>query len=273
MNRVASPRTGGRPRRSETPAAPADGRLVAERDALLRSLDDIEDERASGDLDDATYRRLRDDYTARVATLQRAIRSGAGPSSGSRAKRGALLLTGLVAVGVMVAVVLSSALGSRVSGGSASGNAQASTDPKELAQAVANRPNDVAARMAYARSLMPSDRFAALKQFDEAARLAPTDPEPRAYGGWMLYLLSRQLAGPDQSAAVAAAQQKLTEAITVSPSYPDARFFLGLVKFRGLNDPAGAIAEFDRFLVLAPGAPLAEQVRSARAEAQTALGS
>jgi len=239
---------------------------------LLRSLDDLEHERANGDLDDATYERLRDDYTARAAAIQRAIRGGAQRSPRrSRAQRGVLIGAAVVVSGVVIALVLSSALSTRVPGGLPTGNDVTAADPAQLAEAVAARPNDVAARLAYARSLMPSDQFAALKQFDEAARLAPDDPEPRAYGGWMLYLLSRRLEGEPRTAALAAAQQKLTDATTVGPNYPDARFFLGLVKFRGQNDPVAAIAEFDRFLELAPAAPLAEQVRSARAEAQAAL--
>ncbi len=36
-----------------------------ERDFLLRSLDDLESERAAGNIDDETYQRLHDDYTAR----------------------------------------------------------------------------------------------------------------------------------------------------------------------------------------------------------------
>ena len=50
--------------------------LEEERDFLLRSLDDLERERAAGDIDEADYEALRDDYTARAAGVLRAIEQG-----------------------------------------------------------------------------------------------------------------------------------------------------------------------------------------------------
>ncbi|MFP5377645.1 MAG: tetratricopeptide repeat protein [Acidimicrobiia bacterium] len=47
--------------------------LEEERDFLLRSLDDLERERAAGDLADEDYRALRDDYTARAAAVLRRL--------------------------------------------------------------------------------------------------------------------------------------------------------------------------------------------------------
>jgi len=65
-------------------------RLEAERDFLLRSLDDLEGERAAGGIDDESYSRLHDDYTARAAAAIRALRDGvdarpvAAPSRSAR---------------------------------------------------------------------------------------------------------------------------------------------------------------------------------------------
>src|SRR5690606_11549803 len=47
--------------------------LEEERDFLLRSLDDLEREHDAGDVDDADYAELKDDYTARAAAVLRAI--------------------------------------------------------------------------------------------------------------------------------------------------------------------------------------------------------
>ena len=47
--------------------------LEEERDFLLASLDDLERERAAGDVDDHDYRTLRADYTARAAAVLRAL--------------------------------------------------------------------------------------------------------------------------------------------------------------------------------------------------------
>ena len=50
--------------------------LEAERDFLLRSIDDLEAERAAGNVDDGTYRELHDDYTARAAAVIRSLDAG-----------------------------------------------------------------------------------------------------------------------------------------------------------------------------------------------------
>jgi len=47
--------------------------LEEERDFLLRSLDDLEAEHAAGDLEDADYRALEEDYTARAASVLRRL--------------------------------------------------------------------------------------------------------------------------------------------------------------------------------------------------------
>lgn len=274
MNRVAS-RTGGRPRRSDAPEtgaeAGADDRLVRERDALLHALDEIEDERASGDLDDATYERVRNDYVARIAALQRALQAGRHAPRPARARRRVVVGLAVLVAAVVVGVVLATTLGTRDPGGSLTGNSVGTPDVKALAKTVEQRPDDAAARLAYARALMATDRFGALKQFDEAARLAPNDPESRAYGGWILFLLSRSLPPESQATAIDAAQQRLEDAVAVAPGYPDARFFLGLLLLRARNDAPGAVAQFDEFLALAPDAPMAAEVRAARDEAVAAV--
>ena len=65
--------------------------LEAEREFLLRSLDDLESEREAGNIDDETYRSLHEDYTARAATVIRSLRDGVAPvlPEAPRARRGA----------------------------------------------------------------------------------------------------------------------------------------------------------------------------------------
>lgn len=84
--------------------------LEEERDFLLGSLDDLERERAAGDIDEVDYRTLRDDYTARAAEVLRAIEdrrvavAEARPTSSTQRRVltvGAVLLVALVA-GVLV---------------------------------------------------------------------------------------------------------------------------------------------------------------------------
>ncbi|MDQ1449531.1 MAG: hypothetical protein QOC79_2502, partial [Actinomycetota bacterium] len=50
--------------------------LEAERDFLLRSLEDLDSELATGNIDPDTYRVLHDDYTARASAVIQSIADG-----------------------------------------------------------------------------------------------------------------------------------------------------------------------------------------------------
>lgn len=53
----------------------------------------------------------------------------------------------------------------------------------------------------------------------------------------------------------------------LEPGSADVAFFRGLIALRGAQDSAAAVAEFDRFLELAPDDPRADMVRGLRSEA------
>ena len=102
--------------------------LQDERDFLLRSLDDLESERAAGAIDDETYATLHADYTARAAAVLRAMRRGddhvateAADARAGRLKVG--VWVGVVAFAVIAAVSLSYALGARLPGQLVTGKA------------------------------------------------------------------------------------------------------------------------------------------------------
>jgi len=58
--------------------------LLAEKEFLLRSLRDLEDERAAGDIDDDDYATLKQDYTARAAAVLKALRADVAPRRNGR---------------------------------------------------------------------------------------------------------------------------------------------------------------------------------------------
>jgi tetratricopeptide (TPR) repeat protein len=103
--------------------------LEEERDFLLASLDDLERERAAGDVDDHDYRTLKADYTARAAAVLRSLDGGApeepsaepgDPAARSRASsRGRRIATvaGIALVAVLAGVLVAQASGRRGSGG------------------------------------------------------------------------------------------------------------------------------------------------------------
>lgn len=61
-----------------------DERDDEEREFLLRSLRDLDAEFAAGDIDEADYHTLRDDYTARAAALLRPAEPVLGGGGGGR---------------------------------------------------------------------------------------------------------------------------------------------------------------------------------------------
>jgi len=59
----------------------------------------------------------------------------------------------------------------------------------------------------------------------------------------------------------------------VASDSPDIAFFRGIIAFRGRNDPAAAIEQFNAFLASAPDDPRATMIRALLAEAQSAAAS
>lgn len=258
---------------------PALGDLYEERNFLLASLDDLESERADAEMDDGTYRRLRDDYTARAAAVLRAIDAAErDPNRGTskdevaaapRTGRRLAVVGGIVAFVAAAGFLLANAVGDRVDGGTATGNQQTDRNPEEVAAetratleaAVERNPDDPAAHLELARFLAPTDPTASLMAYDEVVALDPANVEAHAYGGWIVHL-----AGLPEEAL-----ERVDRALAVDPDYPDARFFRGMILFQGLDDPAGAVVEFDRYLEIAPDGPLADQVRDVADAARAAV--
>lgn len=102
----------------------------------------------------------------------------------------------------------------------------------------------------------------ALKNFDRAAELDPTDPQPRAYAAYIV------LQAGEYELALSRAQ----EAVRLGPDNTVALFFRGVVLYTTPHeDPAleaqakaQANADFDRVLELAPESEFASQIRELR---------
>jgi hypothetical protein len=251
--------------------------LEAQREFLLRSLDDLEAERTAGNIDDGTYERLHGDYTARAATVLRALDGEAveqpgGPPPVSAGRR-ALVIGGLVAFAVAAAVVLAITIAPRQPGQTITGGAPV-TGPKAeatLKAAVHDHPDDYSARIAYARSLLATDQVGALEQYGAAAKLDPKQPEPPTYIGWIFGLASAQVT--DAASRTQLLDRSLSElalARSIDPKYPDAYVFEGLVRYRYAKDPTGAIPLLKEYLRLSPDGPQVSLVQGALKDAQQA---
>jgi tetratricopeptide (TPR) repeat protein len=220
-------------------------RLQEDCDFLLSSLDDLDAERAAGDVDEDDYRALKADYTARAAQV---IRNLAGDPSGStpgepdgsetRFSAGPpgrkLAWMGLVVVLAAVGgFLLAQYSGSRRTGDSITGDIR-TTSREQLFEAQ--------------QAFSDGDTERARELYDEVLREQPASVEALAYRGW---LTSRT---GDAAGAVA----DLEEAIAIDPDYADAHVFRAIVAL-DLDDPATAAAELAVFDSLDPP-PFAQQL-------------
>jgi cytochrome c-type biogenesis protein CcmH/NrfG len=249
--------------------------LERERDFLLKSLDDLETERAAGNIDDASYSELHDDYTARAAATIRALRDGvdARPAAPAVAwRRRGPVIAGIVAFAALAAVTLAAALGARLPGQTSSGNApEAATSGGErrarLQEAVEDRPDDAQPRLALARYLEESgDTVESLKQYDRAVEIAPDNVEALANAGRLRFIVAGQVPSPEaQQQLVTGARTLLDRAVQADPDNADAHFYRAVLLLDGFGEVDGAISEFQRYLVLAPDGRFATQARNALA--------
>jgi cytochrome c-type biogenesis protein CcmH/NrfG len=264
--------------------------LEAEREFLLRSLDDLDNELLAGNVDPWTYRVLHDDYTARAAAVIASIDEGmptrrGAAGDGARVSPVLRLVTvgGIVAFAVLAAVLLAHAIGQRAPGQTITGNAQvgnangatpttASTaEALRSAKAAAEaQPKSYVAQINYARILMSTGDYPdAVKSFVDASKLDPRQPEPLAYSGWITALVSRQVTDPPtKQQLVDAALSSVNRAIATDPTYPDAYAFKGIILAQLENKPCPGATAFQLFLVNASSDnPMRSLVLSALADA------
>lgn len=262
-------------------------RLEEERDFLLKSLDDLEQERAAGGIDDESYRELHDDYTARAAAVIRALRDGVDtrPVEEQEARprsRRWLVVGGIVGFAVAAGVTLAFALGARLPGDTSSGNTGSSggqqvtaTERRErLEQAIAANPSDVASRLLLAQFLeADGDLRGALTQYDEVIRIDPANAEAEAQSGRLLYLTATAADPSEAAPLVDEARSRLDRAVELDPELADARFFRAIVLANEYGDFATAQSDLQRYLVARPQGTFAEQARQLLADVTTALES
>ncbi|HEV2311429.1 MAG TPA: hypothetical protein VGU73_12980 [Acidimicrobiia bacterium] len=257
--------------------------LEAERDFLFRSLDDLEVERSTGNLDDDDYRRLHDDYTARAAAVLRSLRDGvdARPEGGTpRLRRRVLVVAGVAAFAALSGVALAYALGARLPGQTSSGNNQATPTAaqttaarvRQLDSLIARNPSDVTSRLLLAQYLEAQNNLpGALQQYDAILKIQPSNAVAEAQEGRVLYLTSESGSASQAAYLDGLARADLDQAILLDPQYPDAHFFRAIVLAYEYQDYQGAQDDLQHYLVLAPNGQFADQVRSLLAQVTDAL--
>ncbi|MEO6989083.1 MAG: hypothetical protein ABI239_10610 [Aquihabitans sp.] len=197
--------------------------LEEQRDFLLRSIQDLDREHDAGDLDDADFEALRDDYTTRAAETLRAIdqqRSLFEDAKRTRSWGQRLLIFGGVALFAVVAgVLVASALGARKAGDTASGGINTSKSPSQRAQACQEL-------------LSPTSPTPAIECFQDVLKDDPKNVVARTWLAWQLELTSMYL--PDEEAVKVrdSAVDLLDKAVVDDPNYSYARAFRAVLAFR-----------------------------------------
>jgi cytochrome c-type biogenesis protein CcmH/NrfG len=257
-SRSAPPTAPSPDRGASGPLSAEDRRaLEEERDFLVRSLDDLDEELSIGNVYLDEYERLRDEYVARAAEVLRSLEHGRDERPARhevpRWKRVAVAL-GVTAFAVTTCALLARVLGERLEGETVTGNAQndESARQAELEAARDQNPLEAGPHVALARFLLQQDDLTrAVQEYDEAFRLDGTSAEAAAYGGWIRALVAGRVTDPTQQAELyQAALDRLNLAVAADPGYADAHFFRGMTLCYGFDQATDAVAEWQRYLDL-----------------------
>jgi hypothetical protein len=254
--------------------------LDDERSFLLDSLEDLERERAAGDLSDADYAELRDRYTQRAAQVLRALgRESSGEASSAeepsdhepssmpsgapspegvtspRRRRRALLVVGsMVLVMAIAFAVVASRTGTRLPGQRPTGSVSLS------------RGAQLQRTLAQGETLETAGNGAgALRVFHQVLVQDPDQPEALAQSGWLEYQAGVQAR---DAGLLSSAQQLEEKAERADPGAYAPHLYLGSMLLAE-GDATGAVAQYRQFL--SDGPPQSE-VRAAEPFIADAFG-
>ena len=277
-------------REAPVPIEPLADPLEDRREALLRSLADLEEAYASGALDEPGYLRLREQTEGRMARVLRALDrrdavaagdlASAAPASdvmieetpvgggglrpaSAEPRRVPPWAVAVIIGGTVLAVVVASLARDAEPQIQPASSPQGSDDPLAFfEQRVKDHPDDLAARLDLAHRYLDAGMTEdALSEYAVALRLDPDDAEALAHVGIILYQ-----AGRPQDAL-----RSVERALSTDPRYPEALFFRGVILLRGLERPQEAITAFQTYLDAAPFGVERETAKDLIAEARDAL--
>jgi hypothetical protein len=233
-----------------------------ERDFLLASLDDLERERAAGDVTDDDYRALKESYTARAAAVLRELDAdthsitAADDSMASRRSPWRVLVVSLVvlALAVGAGIAVASSAGERLPGQTMTGSIG---------------DGSVTSLLVEARAVGMGDIPRAVDLYSQVLAVEPDNVEALTYIGWLTVLSATQ----DQTSADEVVRERfqsglllLRQATVVDDTYPDAHCFLGIAFFRFLDDAEAAGSEVDKCLASDPPAEVKSLVEGLAAD-------
>ncbi len=236
--------------------------LEDERDELLRRLRDLEDEFAAGQIDEVDYRNLRDDYTARAASVLRALDVADDDAIADEVVddedfdeepvvRRRSARTRLLAAAMVVAVIAGGA------GYALAGTAKPRAATDEVSGSL---PEGSVDRITRANVLVSEGKILeAVRVYDDLLKDDPENPVALAERGWILSRVDPNL--------VDSGLASIDRAITIDPQYPEAHFFRGMILWRAKSEPALAVESFQRAIDAKPPASVVASIESVKAQA------
>ena len=240
------------------------GELTEQRDFLVNSLHDLEQEHKYGDLDDQEFESLRKDYESRAASVNAQIENLESPSQtlSETAQPATKNLPRTMVTTLVVLLVATLAgwsvakqSGQRLTGESLAGSIEDST----------------ATILSRARATNFVDPKAAIELYTQVLEVDPDNVEALTYRAWLLALVARSAGEEVKQLAFASASSDLERAIALDPSYPDAHCFLGITRFRLADDAKGAKEQLTICSEKNPPAEVKSFVDSIVAEVDAAL--
>ncbi|MBV9950622.1 MAG: hypothetical protein JO291_01625 [Acidimicrobiia bacterium] len=230
--------------------------LEEERDFLLRSIADLEAERAAGDIDEADFEALSDDYTARTAEVLRAIDEHRDAVEAARPPRSRARILAVIG-GVAIVAIVAGILVAQASG------------RREPGQTITGR-TPTSATLDARRCIGDSNTRKAIDCFKAVLAKDSKNPTALAYLGWTVYLGSQSLPAETQKEGTAAARVFLGRALDADPTFPDAYAFRAVIASRAgqLN---AALSDLDRMDKLNPPASVRELTDPLRADIEKRL--
>jgi tetratricopeptide (TPR) repeat protein len=276
-------------REAPAPVEPLADPLEDRREALLRSLADLEDARASGALDEAGYLRVREQTEGRMVRVLRALdrrdaaasagieastarasgeelegeAEGRGVRAGSAEPRRVPAWAVAVLIGGTVLAVVVASLARDAEPQTQAASPQAADDPLAFfEQRVQDQPNDLAARLDLAHRYLDAGMIEeSLSHYAVALELDPDDAEALANVGIILFRSGR----PEE------ALRFVERALATDPRYPEALFIQGVILLRGLDRPDEALTAFETYLDAAPFGVERGKAKDMIAQAREAL--
>jgi tetratricopeptide (TPR) repeat protein len=236
------------------------GALEERRRIVLRDLEELAQQVADGEIDEATASRLEAGYRAELAEVERALKArpsrqpkardeAAGSPAPARAAAPARSSSGILwAMGAVilaltgVIVFLATRAGEEEAAASTTTQASLPDDIAEMEAVVAAHPESNAMRLALAGLYFDRGEYlGAMEHYLVVLENAPTPEEESvalARVGWMAYLTDQ----------VDTAVGYLEQAIAVDSAYGEAKLFLGVVLLYGEEDPAAALPVLEEVL-------------------------